>query len=248
MGTVDFSAPSRHLTVAGATGSLAYLRRAVAGWERLHPGYTVSISGGGSIAGLVEVSQGRINIGISDVTPKNEWTGGAALFSKPLGQMPLLMIARPDTGVKNVSLSQLRDMFTGRIRSWKNIGGKETPVIVVSRPLASGALEVLRQQVLQGKPVTSRAIVQLSNGAVLAAVKETPGALGFVESGRLPKMVEVLRVGSLRYSPDFPYEWPYHVVPTLYWHRQSGGMTRSLVDFLATRPYRSQYGLFPLAS
>lgn len=248
MATTGSASPLHHLSIAGATGSLAYLRRAVGGWEQLHPGYTVSISGGGSIAGLVEVSQGRINIGISDVAPQREWIRGGALLSKPLGRTPLLIIAHSKIGVGQVSASRMRAIFMGEIASWKTVGGKSTPIIVVSRPLASGALEALRKGILDGHRVTARAIVQLSNGAVLAAVQETPGAVGFIESSDPPKTVQVLQVGRARYSQKRPQNWPYWVTPSLYWCKPEGGMTQSLANYLATRPYRSEYGLFSLAS
>lgn len=248
-GTVSFiRPPSQHLSIAGATGSLAYLRRAVAGWEAEHPGCTVSISGGGSIAGLVEVSRGRVDIGVSDVAPRHEWTGGRLLNFRPLGKIPLLVIAHPGVGVRQLSLSQAALLFQGRVHSWTDIGGRALPVVVMTRPLASGALDVLQERLLKGHRVSSRSIVELSNGAMLAAVRETPGAIGFVESGRTPSRVAVLGLENWRYSAANPRAWPYAVEPTIYWRPEAGSLTESLAIYLASRAYRSGYGIFPHAS
>lgn len=240
------SAPqSHHLSVVGATGSLAYLRHAVAGWEEGHPGYTVSLSGGGSVAGLVEVSRGRADVGVSDIAPRSEWTAGQPLSSRPLGRLPILLIAHGGTGVKSVAKSGAQALLTGKVRSWQEVGGAPVPVLVMTRPLASGARDAVQQKILGGQRITRSAIVELSNGAMLAAVRETPGAIGFIEAGRPPAHVRVLGIGSHQFSSATAGEWPYFVVPTLYW-RSGNAAAASLAQYLATRSYRSGYGLVPL--
>ncbi len=231
-----------HLSVVGATGSLAYLRRAAADFESANPGYTVSLSGGGSVAGLIEVSQGRADLALSDILPRAEWTGGRSLRSLPLGRLPVIVIAHQGIGVNGLSLQQLKGVLTGRFSTWQAVGGAPVPVVVITRPLSSGAREAVEQKLLGGQRMSRHAVVELSNGAVLAAVRETPGALGFIEAGQSPHQVQVLGIGSDRFSPQARARWPYYVLPRLYWRPQET-QARSLAEYLATRSYRGDYGL-----
>ncbi len=240
---------TEHLSILGATSTLGYLRAAVPEWERLHPGYTVSISGGGSVAGVVEVSRGRVDVGVSDVTPQKEWTGGVRLVRVPLGRLPILVIVHPGTGVSRVSAAEIEALMTGRVNSWRQVGGADLPVVVMSRPLASGALSVVEQKMLSGRRVTTRAIVQLSNGAMLAAVRETPGAIGFLESGVVPSGVLAMAIGGDRYNPRNALAWPYFAAPALYYRASQGsGPAADLAHFLGSQWYRRDYGLYGAAS
>ncbi len=243
-GTLTVGTPPRHLSVAGATGSLPYLRRAAGDFERSRPNWTVSISGGGSVAGLVEVSRGRIDVGVSDLAPREEWTGGILLKQRPLGRIPLLVIVHRAVGVSQLSAAQSAAVLSGKIANWDQVGGTREPVVVVTRPGASGARVAIVRELLGREKISRRAIVALSNGAELALVRETPGAIGYVESGQKPPGVRVLILGGAHFEPSHPERWPYRVVPTLYWRKDSGAEVAALVRFLATRAYRSAYGLY----
>lgn len=234
-----------HLSVVGATSVLAYLRRAVPEWERGHPGYTVSLSGGGSVAGLVEMSQGRASLAVSDIPPREEWTGGEHLVAVSLGRLPVLFIVNPAIPVRDVSRKTLRALLAGRETTWP---GTRVPVVVMTRPLASGALQVVRARVLEGQRMTRRAIVQLSNGAMVAAVRETPGAIGFLEMGQVPAGVRALAIDGRPYSARSPGVWPYFSTPTLYYRADAAPAVRDLARFLASRGFRAQYGLSGEAS
>ena len=239
----------RHLSMMGATSCLAYLKAQVPGWERQHPGYTVSISGGGSVAGIVEVSQGRVDVGVSDIPSQSQWTGGMALRAYLLGRLPILFIAHPGTGITNLSSVQLGKIFEGRVSNWRAVGGRSVPMVVITRPFSSGSLGVVQGRLLQGRRVTGRAIVELSNGAMLAAVRETPGAIGFLESGWAPSGVRTLSINHQPYrASGAANSWPYYAEPRLLVRRDASSMVISLARYLATRPDRSRFGIFGAGS
>lgn len=232
--------PVRHLSVMGATSVLPYLKASVPLFERLHPGVTVAISGGGSLAGLIEAQRGHVDIGVSDIAPKGP---GDPLLAIPLGHLPILFVANRTDGVGELSVSELSSILTGQIVRWSALGGAPLPVVVVTRQLASGAREVVEGLVLKGRPMTRRALVQLSNGALLRTVLDTPGAIGFVEGNRHLSGVTVLAVEGKHFSVYCPQKWPYYAVPSLYVKPGADKLVMELAHFLASRPDRARYGL-----
>lgn len=242
LSSVGVSSP-HHYTIVGSTSILPFLRRSAEAWQSAHPGDTVALAGGGSVAGVVEVSQGRADIGVSDIPVRPQWTGNRELVSYPLGHLPILFIAHSGVGVSQVSHQALGEILTGKVSSWRQVGGHSVPIIVMTRPLASGALWVVSSQVLHRRRISPHAVVQLSNGAMLAAVRETPGAIGFIEAGRVPEQVQVLGVGGHQFSCQTIRAWPYYATPTLYVQKDNQG-AQVLAQSIAEATYRHQYGIW----
>ncbi len=235
----------RSISVMGASSVLAYVKAGARLWQRAHPGYQVVVSGGGSVAGLIELGRGHVNVAMSDIAPRAEWAAGVVGF--PLGKLPILFVVNRRAGVDAVGANVLADILRGRIGNWAQVGGQAMPVVVVGRPLASGARLAVERQVLGGRGSFSRfALMQLSNGAVLRTVADTPGAIGFVEGERqLPGVVQ-LAVGGRSFDRREPNAWPYYAIPTLYVNPGASPAVLDFVRYLARRPDRARYGLVPL--
>ncbi|AEJ39691.1 phosphate binding protein [Sulfobacillus acidophilus TPY] len=234
-----------HITIVGATSCLSYIKAVLPDFERDHPGVTVAVAGGGSVAGLIEAGRGRADLGLSDIPPEPQWTGGISMTSYPLGRLPILFVVNRADGVQHVTEAQLRGLLGGTIRRWNQLGGRSWPVIVVSRPLASGARYVVEHRILQGRPMSSHALIELSNGALLRAVAETPGAIGYVEGPQVIPHIIRLRVNGQTFSTQHPLRWPYFATPRLYARTPVSNLVRSLARYLTTRPQRVQFGIYP---
>jgi phosphate transport system substrate-binding protein len=183
--TATWSTPSgsRHLLIMGATSVLPYIKASVGRWTAGHGELTVAVSGGGSWAGLSALQHGHADIAVSDL-PDDAWPVPRSWARIALGRLPVLLVAHPGTGVANLSRQALQALFSGKVGSWAELGGRSIPVTVVVRPQGSGARAVVER--FLGRPqLGPNVITQLSNGAVLAAVAETPGAIGYVEGIRL---------------------------------------------------------------
>lgn len=236
--------PARqHLTIMGATSVLPYIKVEVARWQAHHPQYSVAVSGGGSIAGLMELGQGHVSIAVSDLPPKPQWVDYVQKY--PLGSLPILFVANRQAGVQSIDRRQLSAVFSGTITKWDQVGGARRPIIVVTRPLASGARAVVESQLLRGRSFTRQALVQLSNGAVVRTVLDTPGAIGFVEGGRALSGLLLLTVGKAQPATSTRASWPYMAHPALYVRPNAPSVVKRLANYLATRPQRRQYGIVP---
>lgn len=238
-----FSA-ARRISVLGATSMLPMLQAEIPVWERHHPGYSVALAGGGSLAGLMEVSRGHVDLGLSDI-PMPQNIGRMGVRSVILGKMPIVFIVNTAARVHDVNFHTLQAILEGRITHWNQIGGSRLPIIVVTRPTSSGARYMVNRQILQGRAITGYSLVQLSNGAVLRTVRETPGAIGYIEASYLMPNVSTLSINHVSYTASNAAHWPYYAEPSLLIKRGAPTMVSKFVRFLKTRPL-TRYGIYPL--
>jgi phosphate transport system substrate-binding protein len=99
--------------------------------------------------------------------------------------------ANPVTGL---TLTQLRDLFSGRIRNWKEIGGKDEPVRPITREEGSGTRESFVNLVMGKERISRRALAQESNGAVKELVKGDPAAIGYMSLGLVGTEIKAVPV------------------------------------------------------
>ncbi|GAA2569781.1 substrate-binding domain-containing protein [Streptomyces lienomycini] len=127
--------------------------------------------------------------------PKSD--GRPRLLPRPVALSLFTLVVNPDTGVRDLSLRQVRDLYAGRITNWRQVGGDDLPVRLVSRNPGSGTRTALQRRVLDDRPlpaVTANDCRSLDTGragrcevadtpVLLDTVASVPGALGHSEVG-----------------------------------------------------------------
>ena len=131
----------------------------------------------------------------------------------------IVPIVNPKNPVKNLTIDQLSQIYQGKITNWKEVGGDDLEIVVISRDSSSGTFEAWGELVLNGAKVTPRAQLQASNGAIVQAVSKNKYALGYIGLGYLDKTSEGLdgqrasrprdKTALSKEYPDFPV--PLHV-------------------------------------
>lgn len=84
-----------------------------------------------------------------------------------------------DNPIKELTLEQVRLIFTGKIRNWKDLGGPDAPITVYSRENSSGTYEFFKEHVLQGQDFASRAQTMPGTASVLEAVAKDKNGIGY---------------------------------------------------------------------
>ena len=82
----------------------------------------------------------------------------------------------PKNPINELSLDQLKDIYTGKITNWKELGGADANIVVVSRDTSSGTYETWEEMVMKKAKVMPKALLQASNGAVEQVVAKNPNA------------------------------------------------------------------------
>jgi phosphate transport system substrate-binding protein len=110
----------------------------------------------------------------------------------PVGTESIKFFVNPANPVKALTAAQLKDIFTGKITSWKDVGGPDQPIMVVSVVPTSGARAILVNQLFGGTEITDKARVVPAIIQVAQVVGQAPTAIGYSTSGGITSAVSVI--------------------------------------------------------
>ena len=175
---------SGSITASGSTALQPLVDAAAKAYQAACPGATIQVQGGGSGTGLTQVLQGAVQIGNSDVTAESKLqpADAATLVDHVVASQGWVMVNNPSvTGVTNLTSDQAKQIWTGAIKNWKDVGGPDQAIVLILRPQSSGTRATFKKIVLGGADEASgQALTEDSNGAVTTAVAGTPGATSVI--------------------------------------------------------------------
>lgn len=196
---LPMSALSGEITVVGSTTVQPLAEVLAEAYQAVNPGVTVTVSGGGSSVGVTSAGNGVCDIGTAsrEVT-QAEMDRFPNLTVHVIAKDGIAIITHPGVGVTNLSKSQVKDIFTGDITNWSEVGGPNERITVISREEGSGTRAAFEDLVLANAAlITGLAILQPSNGAVVTAVATTPNSIGYISFGYLDESVAAVSVNGV---------------------------------------------------
>jgi phosphate transport system substrate-binding protein len=184
------------LSVVGSTSIQPFAELEAQAFETSHPGLYVDVQGGGSTAGIQAAREGIAEIGMCsrELAPEEK----QEFQRHQIAWDGLAIVVPPSSPLDNLTLAQVRRLFTGEITHWQEVGGEDRPVRLVTREEGSGTREAF-QKLVMDKPVKTRiartALTQESNGSVKALVMNDPCAIGYMSLGLVkPEELKALRI------------------------------------------------------
>ncbi len=152
---------------------------------RLNPGISIYVEGGSSSEGIKELIEGKAHICMAsrpleakEVRALAEKTGMLGI-STIIAKDEVFFYVNINNKTGNLSFSQLKDILTGRIKNWKEIGGEDRQITLYLRPANSGTMAYVRKFVLDNLNYGVNSIVKSTNDDIIEAVASDPGAIGF---------------------------------------------------------------------
>ncbi|CAJ1317714.1 phosphate ABC transporter substrate-binding protein [Paenibacillus sp. PK4536] len=200
---------------------------------------SVQVQGGGSGTGLTQVSEGQANIGNSDVFAEEKLDADKAkeLVDHQVAVVAIATVANEAAGVTNLTKQQLVDIFTGKVKNWKDVGGKDQAIVIVNRPSSSGTRATYEKFAL-GQKVEDLAgsIQEDSSGTVKKLVTETPGAIGYLALSYLDDSLKAIQYDGVDASVENVEsgKYPVWAYEHMYTKGEPDAATKALLDYMLT--------------
>jgi phosphate transport system substrate-binding protein len=209
------------IVIKGSTTVLPVAQAAAEAYMGSHPGVNISISGGGSgngIKALIDKSTDIANTSrfIKDKEIRMAMEKGVYPVPHRIAIDAIVPVVHPKNPVNDLSIEQMSLIYQGKIRNWKEVGGKDIKIIVVSRDTSSGTYEVWYKKVLHKAKVTPRAQLQASNGAIVQAVSKNKHAIGYIGLGYMNKSVKALNVNGIKATVATALSGAYPIASPLF--------------------------------
>lgn len=160
---------------------------------------TATIVGGGTGVGITALLEGTTDIAMASRELKTE---EKLKFSEAKKEVEVVTVAfdalavilNPANKVEKLTREQLEKIYTGEIKNWKEVGGEDAKIIVYSRESSSGTYEFFKEEVMDKKNYAADVLSMPATGAIVQAVGQTKGAIGYVGLAYLNKEVKTVSV------------------------------------------------------
>ncbi|MBZ9520948.1 phosphate ABC transporter substrate-binding protein [Bacillus safensis] len=171
---------SGSITISGSSAMQPLVLAAAEKFMDKHPKADIQVQAGGSGTGLSQVSEGSVQIGNSDVfAEEKDGVDAKALKDHKVAVVGMAAAVNPEVGVKDITKDELKKIFTGKIKNWKELGGKDQKITLVNRPDSSGTRATFVKYALDGA-TPAEGITEDSSNTVKKLIAETPGAIGYL--------------------------------------------------------------------
>ena len=185
-----------------------------------HPDVNITVSESGSGNG----AKSLINAACDVATMSRPMKNSEKKAAQDAGILPiehivamdgLSMVVHPGNSVENLTIEQIRSIYTGAIRNWKDLGGPDRPIVIISRDTNSGTYECFETLVMNKQKMTDKTEYVGSNGAIRQRVMSTQGAIGYVGLA-FREGVKALKVNGMEATPETVLAKTYPIARPLY--------------------------------
>jgi phosphate transport system substrate-binding protein len=236
------------LTLAGSTSVQPFAEKWAEAYHAKHPNIDIHVQGGGSTAGVKAAETGAAQIGTCSRELKPE--EAAVLHQTVVARDGQTIIVHPSNPVSDLKVDQVRSIYAAEIKNWKEVGGPDKKINVVTREQGSGSRGAFEELVMKGKTIASSALVQDSQGAVRQMVSTDPAAIGYVSHGVVDASVKGLKLNGVAPSEETIANGTYPVVrPFLFLTKgEPTGVAKDFIDWVLGpegQAIARKEGLFP---
>jgi phosphate transport system substrate-binding protein len=206
------------ITLAGSTAFQPFAEKLAEKYMLIDPKINVTVQGGGSAVGIQSALSGAADIGMADLV--NLPPEASGLHSVVVAKDGIVIAVHPSNKVNGLTLDQVRALFNGKITRWKEIGGSDSPVTVVSRESGSGTRTSF-EQIVGNVKLTDNAIIQDSNGTIRETVANDANAIGYLSHGLLNEKIKALAIDGISCTPEEIVKGAYKLVRPIFFLTQS---------------------------
>lgn len=209
------------------------------------PDSFVAVTGGGSGTGIASFINGTADIAACSRKMENKEIElakkrGITPVEITVGLDGIAVVVHPSNPVEKLTISQLSDIFTGKITNWKQIGGNEGEIVLLSREVNSGTYVYFKEHVLQNKEYSGKALLLPSSQSIANEISQNRNAIGYYGMGYISPKQKCIKIAV---NDTSPYVEPtienvqtgnYYIArPLLMYHRDNPSeLVKEFMDFI----------------
>ena len=189
------------ISISGSTSVGPLMEKIQEKYEEANSNITLEIQQNGSGAGIKDVTSGISEIGMSSRELKDEEK--SAVQGTTVAYDGIALLVNPENPVKNISLEDVKKIYTGEITNWKEVGGDDAQIVVVSREEGSGTRDAFQEIVgYKSEELIKDATISDGSGAVKTTVAGNKNAIGFASFEYIDSTVSALNINDVEPTAD----------------------------------------------
>lgn len=192
---INPGASYERIDLVGSTSVQPLAEKLAENFTSSHEDIRVYIQGGGSGMGIRSTEQGLADIGMS--SKELSLTEKENITEIMIGKEGIVIAVNNQNKINDLSMEQIKDIFNGKITNWKEVGGDDVEIHVITREEGSGTRSAFESIVMGDTKIKDSAIVQSSTESVKQSVASDPGAIGFVSFAHMSEDVKALSVDGI---------------------------------------------------
>lgn len=233
----SYNCISGSLVVSGSTALAPLVKKVATAYEGRCSSAHITVNLGGSKTGLANAEAGSVAIGNSDVFAS---TAQSDLVDHQVAVVIFGVIVNSKVGITNLTTAQIKGIYAGTYTNWKQVGGPDMPIVVVSRPTSSGTRATFQQYILGGPEKVSgpSSLTTDSTGTVITNVAQTAGAIGYAATGSAKGNSSITLVSIDGNAPTAALAesntYKFWNIEHMYTKGQPGQLAQALIDYMAS--------------
>jgi phosphate transport system substrate-binding protein len=218
-------------TLAGSTAFQPFAEKLADQYMISHPNISITVQGGGSEVGIQSANSGAAQIGMADlVTLPPE---ANSLIATVVAKDGIAVVVNPKNQIVKLTTDQVRDIFNGKITNWKEVGGIDAPITVVSREAGSGTRSSF-EQIVKDITLKKDALIQDSNGTIRETVANDANSVGYLSHGLVNEKIKPLKIDEVDCTVEQIVAGNYKLVRPIYLLVKGNmeGEVKNFIDYI----------------
>lgn len=235
------------VNAAGSSALLPLAQAAAESFMKDNPDCVINTNGGGSGEGLKQIADGSVDIGDSDVFAEEKLDADTAktLVDHEVAVVTMAPIVNSDLGITNLTTDQLISIFTGKTTNWKEVGGPDEDIVLVTRPSSSGTRATFKQYALNGEEEASNQALETDDsGTLVQTVKDNKAAIGYVALSYLTDAdgVKAVSIDGNEPTLENTYNGTYKVwsYEHMYTKGEAKGAVKAFIDYISGQDFADE--------
>jgi phosphate transport system substrate-binding protein len=210
-----------------------------------YQGAQLAVTGGGSGTGIAAIINGTADIAQSSRKMKDKEMdqakdNGFELKEFVPGKDGIAIVVNKSNPIEKLTMAQLKDIYTGKVTNWKQVGGSNEEITVLSRESNSGTYQFFKEFVLKDEEFAQQSLLMPSTQAIVEGITQGTTGIGYIGLGYLNDKVKVINISKDENSQAYPAsvenvkngKYPVARELFIYTKGEPTGVVKQYVDFM----------------